>query len=270
MTMPEHCRSIITGGGSGLGRALAMELAGRGARLLIADVDEAGGHETVGLLTDAGAQAHFVACDVRDAEQVEQLAEAADRLIGGVDLLVNNAGIAVSGRVGEVSLADWRHIIDINLMGVVHGCHTFVPRLVAQRKGFVLNVASAAGLLAPPEMGPYNVTKAGVVALSETLRAEAGPENVVVSVLCPTFFRTNLMDRARGPQKHQTMAVKMMDKSRVQASDVARAALDALDHDRLYVIPMLDGRLLWGLKRWMPSGYSGTVSWLARKKLLPR
>lgn len=270
MTLPEHCRSIITGAGSGLGRALAMELAGRGAHILVADVDEAGGAETVKMLRDAGAQAHFQVCDVRDAAQVEALSDVADQHMGGVDLLVNNAGVAVTGRVGEVTLQDWRFIVDVNLMGVVHGCHTFVPKMVAQRGGFILNVASAAGLLAPPEMAPYNVTKAAVVAMSETLRAEVATENVVVSVLCPTFFRTNLMDAARSPGKHQNMAVKMMDKSKIQASDVARAALDALDTDKLYVIPMLDGRMLWGLKRWMPGGYAGTVAWLTKRNLLPR
>jgi NAD(P)-dependent dehydrogenase (short-subunit alcohol dehydrogenase family) len=269
MTLPEHCRSIITGGGSGLGRALAMELGGRGARILIADVNEAGGTETVRMLTDAGVQAHFQACDVRDAAQVEALAEAADSTIGGVDLMVNNAGVAVTGKIGEVSLEDWRFIVDVNLLGVVHGCHTFAPRFVQQGRGAFLNVASAAGLLCPPDMGPYNVTKAAVVALSETLHAELGPKNVGVSVLCPTFFETNLMQTSRGPERHRSMATKMMKRSNVQASDVSRAALDALDDNRLYVVPMFDGRAMWGLKRLMPQTYAGLVAWFSKRNLLP-
>ncbi len=269
MTLPEHCRSIITGGGSGLGRALAMELAGRGARILIADVNEAGGTETVRMLTDAGAQAHFQSCDVRDSAQVEGLADVAETKLGGVDLMVNNAGVAVTGKMGEVSLEDWRFIVDVNLLGVVHGCHTFAPRLAAQGRGYILNVASAAGLLCPPDMGPYNVTKAAVVALSETLRGELGAKGVGVSVLCPTFFETNLMDSARGPGHHRSLATKLMKRSNVQASDVSRAALDALDNGRLYVIPMFDGRAMWSFKRLMPQAYAGTVAWLSKRNLLP-
>lgn len=261
---------MVTGGGSGLGRAIATELGVRGGRVLVADIDEAGGHETVRALEASGVQACFQRCDVRDAEQVEALAQTAESRFGGVDLVVNNAGVAVSGKVGEVSLEDWRFIVDVNLLGVVHGCHSFVPRFVAQGRGYVLNVASAAGLLNPPEMAPYNATKSAVIALSETLHAERSADGVHVTVLCPTFFETNLMATARGPHKHTKTAQKLMERSRVGASDVAREALSAVEAGRLYAVPMLDGRAMWSLKRLAPSGYAGLVAWLARRGLLPK
>lgn len=269
MTISDDVRAVVTGAGSGLGRAIAVELAARGARVLVADIDEAGGHETVRQLRDAGARAHFHPCDVRSAEQVEALADLADEHFGGADMIVNNAGVAVSGRVGEVPLDDWRFVVDVNLYGVLHGCHTFVPRFLARGRGYVLNVASAAGLLNPPELGPYNVTKAGVIALSETLRAEVADHGVRVTVLCPTFFQTNLMSTARGPEQHKSAAAKLMGRAKVGASDVARAALRALDEDRLYAVPMLDGRALWRLKRATPGGYAGVLAWVMKKGFLP-
>lgn len=269
MSLPEHVRAVVTGAGSGLGRAIATELGGRGARLLIADIDEAGGRQTVEALRSSGVTAHFRRCDVRSADDVEALAVEAEALFGGADLIVNNAGVAVSGRVGEVPLDDWRFIVEVNLYGVVHGCHAFVPRFVAQGRGHVLNVASAAGLLSMPEMGPYNVTKAGVVALSETLHAELAPSNVGVTVLCPTFFKTNLMSTARGPTHHVDAAGKMMQRARTDASEVARAALDALDARRLYAVPMVDGRALWSVKRATPGGFAGVLAFLSKRGWLP-
>ena len=112
---------------------------------------------------------------------------------------MNNAGVAAGGLVGEQSLDDWKWIVDINLWGVIHGCHVFAPRFRAQRSGYILNVASAAGFVSLPEMASYNVTKAGVIALSETLCGELSPCGVRVSVTCPSFFKTNLMDVLRSP-----------------------------------------------------------------------
>ena len=255
MSLPEHTRAVITGAASGLGRALSVEVAARGGRVLVADVDEAGGAETVRLVKDAGAQASFIRCDVRDPEQVAGLLGAADERMGGVDLVANNAGVAVSGKVGEIGLDDWRY-----------GCHTFIPRFVQQGRGYILNVASAAGLLSAPQMAPYNVTKAAVVALSETLHAELSGTGVKVSVLCPTFFRTNIMRDARGPAEHGGLANKLMERSRVQAPDVAREALDAVAAGRLYVVPMADGRAMWRLKRALPEAFVRVVAWADKRR----
>lgn len=250
--------AVVTGGGSGLGRSLALEIARRGGRVIIADIARERAESVareVDTLVGPG-KAFATACDVTKVEQVEALATFADDTLGSVSLVVNNAGVAVGGHVGEVSLDDWRWVAEVNLWGVVHGCHVFLPRLKQQGGGAILNVASAAGLLSPPQLGPYNITKAAVVALSETLYAEAKPHGVHVTVLCPTFFRTGLLDTARGTDEStRAFVAKLMDGSRVQSDDVARAALDALQKRELYCVPMADGRTLWALKRALPQRF---------------
>ena len=258
----EGSNAVVTGGASGLGRALCLELAARGAAVFIADVDVAGADETAELVRRAGGSAGIAECDVREAEQVEALAQRAAAEMGPVDVLCNNAGVAVAGAFEAISLDDWRWCVEINLWGVIHGCRAFLPGMRERGRGHVLNVASAAGLLTPPEMGPYNVTKAAVVGLSETLHAEYAPR-VKISVLCPTFFRTAIMDSARGPvdERSRRFTGKLMDRSKVQAPDVARIALDAVSAGDLYVVPMRDGRLFWRLKRLAPAQYH---RWMGR------
>ena len=155
--------------------------------------------------------------------------------------------------------------VNINLWGVVHGCHVFVPRLRRQKSGRIINVASAAGLLAPPQLGPYNVTKAAVVALSETLAGELGKDGIGVTVLCPTFFPTNIAKSGRGTGNPKMLASleKLMAQSKFSAEDVATIALDSRD---LYVIPQADGRWMWRLKRALPDRFHQ----LGPKRLLKR
>jgi NAD(P)-dependent dehydrogenase (short-subunit alcohol dehydrogenase family) len=261
MTIPQEPRVVVTGAGSGLGRAFCLELARRKARILAADIDLASAEETARLVTAAGGEAIAQRCDVAVAEQVEGLAEAIDRAYGGADVIVNNAGVGVAGPVGNIPLDDWRWIVGINLWGVVYGCHSFVPRFRARGSGHVINVASAAGLLAAPDMAPYNVTKSGVVALSETLSAELAGTGVGVTVLCPTFFKTNI---ARSGRTHTNRGKpedmeKVMDRTKIQAPDVARFALEAADSDTLYALPHADGRWMWRMKRLMPETFQTFV-----------
>jgi NAD(P)-dependent dehydrogenase (short-subunit alcohol dehydrogenase family) len=256
MPLVDSARAVVTGAGSGLGRAFCLELAKRGARVVCADIDEAAAHKTA---ADIGGTA--VRCDVSRVEEVEALAAAADRALGGVDLVINNAGVAVAGLVGDVALDDWRWIMGVNLWGVIYGCHVFAPRLRKQGRGHILNVASAAGLLAPPGMAPYNVTKAGVVALSETLGAELKGSGVGVTVLCPTFFRTNIGKSSRAAdEKQRALVEKLMSRSKIQADDVARLALDCAARNELYALPHADGRWMWRLKRWAPDSYAAVTA----------
>jgi NAD(P)-dependent dehydrogenase (short-subunit alcohol dehydrogenase family) len=264
MPLADRPRVVITGAGSGLGRAFCIDLAQRGARLIAADIDLASAEETVALMGGSGSRA--MRCDVASADDVGKLAEQADRDFGGVDLVINNAGVGVAGRVGEIPIADWDWIIGVNLKGVVHGCHHFVPRLRAQGSGAILNVASAAGLISAPLMAPYNATKAAVVALSEALHAELASTPISVSVLCPTFFQTNIHNATRGAtEKTRGAIAKMMKRATLQASDVARFALDKVASSDLYAVPHADGRWLWRLKRTVPAGYSAIVAKLAAR-----
>ena len=188
-------------------------------------------------------------CDVRDPEQVGRLAELSQEHWGGADILANNAGVAVAGPMGAVPLEDWRWVIDINLWGVIYGCHYFVPMMKEQGGGYILNVASAAGLLAAPMMGPYNVTKAGVVSLSETLHAELKGDRIYVTALCPTFFRSQIHKAARAPRREIDQTEKLITRSKWSSAQIARVALDGLERNRLYVIPQTDGKVMWRVKR---------------------
>ncbi|HMV65205.1 MAG TPA: SDR family NAD(P)-dependent oxidoreductase [Myxococcota bacterium] len=246
-------RVVVTGGASGLGRAFVLELARRGSEILIADVTPDRLAAVVGEAEALGARAFSQVVDVRDAAQVEGLLRRAIEVLGGVDLWINNAGVAVAGEIGDVPLDDWRWVVDVNLWGVVHGCHVVVPHLRAQGHGWVLNVASAAGLISSPRMGPYNVTKAGVVSLTETLFGELADSGVGVTVLCPTFFQTGLLDTARTTDPRVLkLGARLMQRGRLDADGVARAALTDLLAGRLYSVPMADGRLMWRLVRALP------------------
>lgn len=264
MTKRTHgARAVVTGAGSGIGRAFAHELARRGGRIVCADIDEAAAEHTAKEINakeidTACDTAVAYRCDVASEEQVARLARAAPELLGApVDLVVNNAGVGAGGEVlGADSLADWRRTVEVNLWGVVHGCHAFTPGLRALGRGGIVNVASAASFAAAPRMGAYNASKAGVLALSETLAAELAGSGVTVSVLCPTFVQTAI---AAGPAitaDAAALAERLMRWSGVSPESVARTTLDAHDRGRLHVLPQWDARLLWRLKRLAPGPYT--------------
>jgi NAD(P)-dependent dehydrogenase (short-subunit alcohol dehydrogenase family) len=260
MPLPESPRAVVTGAGSGLGRAFCVELAGRRARVLAADIDLARAEETARLVRDAGGEAVAHRVDVSKPDEVEGLAAAIEAAYGAADLIINNAGVAVSGPVGQIPLEDWQWIIGVNLWGVIYGCHSFVPRFKSRGSGHIINVASMAGLVAAPQMAAYNVTKSGVVALSETLYAELAGTGVGVTVLCPTFFKTNIVASGRKHTEASTEPFeKMMERASVQAPGVARCALEAADRGVLYALPHRDGRFMWRVKRLMPEIFQGTL-----------
>lgn len=263
--------AVITGAGGGLGRALALQLAARRSRRVLGDVHQANCEETARLVEQAGGQATPLVVDVTDPAQVARMADEADRVLGRIALVVNNAGVALGGPLASTSLEDWRWIMSVNLWGVVHGCHEFVPRLIRQGGGAILNVASLAGIACAPGMSSYNVTKAGVIALSETLYAELAAERVRVTVLCPAFFRTNLMETMRVSDPHfRTLAEAAFANATMSAADVARAALRAVDQRRLYCLPMREGRFVWRLKRLMPERFVRIVSSRRLQRLAER
>ena len=191
--------AVITGGASGIGRAVAERAAGEGMKLVLGDIEEGPLKETVDDLTSKGAEALGVVTDVSDAASVRALRDRTLDRFGAVHLVHNNAGIGLGGPIWEVSEEDWRWILGVNLWGVIHGVATFVPVLMEQGEGHVVNTASIAGLIAAPFLGPYNATKQAVVAISETLfkdlQAVGAP--IGVSVLCPGFVQTRIAESER-------------------------------------------------------------------------
>jgi NAD(P)-dependent dehydrogenase (short-subunit alcohol dehydrogenase family) len=272
MSFPTPLRAVVTGAGSGLGRALALELADRGAAVVASDIDSSTADQTAELIRQRGARGESVACDVTDRDAVFALVDETEQRLGGVDLIANNAGVAVGGPFEEISMEDWRWAVDINLWGVIYGCQAAIEKMRPQGRGYILNVASAAGLVSPPALAPYNVTKTGVVSLSETLYAEYKSAGINVSVLCPTFFRTNIVEAGRGAttEKDEAQIIKWMERSKVQAPDVAKEAVDALRDGRLYVQPMRDGRMAWRLKRTAPQRFYDSLSRAHEKYLRGR
>lgn len=254
---------MVTGAGSGIGRAFARELARRGGKVVCADIDLASAKETAALLGERG---YAVECDVSVEQDVVNLAELAEEWFGGpADLVVNNAGIGSGGwPVGELPLDDWRRTLGVNLWGVVHGCHVFAPRLRELERGGIINVASAAGFASAPFMASYNVSKAGVLALSETLAAELSGTGVTVSVLCPTFVKTNIVTGDLIAEPSARLAAAVMKRIGSSPGQIARMALDGHDEGRLYLLPQLDARLIWLLKRQLPARYTHLAGWLGR------
>ena len=258
--------AVVTGAGSGIGRAFALEIAARGGRVVCSDIRLETARETADNIIAGGGEALAVQCDVSELKSVEALAVEAEQWLGGpVDLVINNAGVGAGGKpVGEIPMEDWRWVLGANLWGVVHGCHVFAPRLRALKRGGIVNVCSTASFAAAPMMGPYNVSKAAVLALSETLAAELSGSGVAISALCPTFVQTNITRDGRISGKSTQLADKLMRWTGISAGRVARTTLDALDRGQLYVLPQLDARLIWRLKRYVPAGYARGLGLIGR------
>lgn len=246
-------RVFITGGASGLGRALAEGYARDGARVCIGDVNAVRGAETLAALQALGATAHYLHCDVT---REDDLQAAADWLLanwGGVDLVVNNAGVADMGPVEAMPIADWQWMIDINLLGVVRGCKTFAPILRRQGGGTILNIASMAGLIHPPYAAAYNATKAAVVALSETLKAELDADGIRIAVACPAFFRTNLSESLRSTDpRYARWMRKLVDEASIGADEIAAMIRDGVARGEFRILTHASAKRFWMLKRLLP------------------
>ena len=241
--------AVITGGASGIGRAVARRAAAEGMRVVIADIEEGALKQAERELTSQGTDAIAVATDVADAASVRELRERALRRYGAVHLVHNNAGVGGGGPIWEVPEEDWRWIVGVNLWGVIHGVAAFVPLLVEQGEGHVVNTASIAGLTTAPFIGPYNATKQAVVAISETLYKDleaAGVSGVGVSVLCPGFVQTRIADAGRNrPDWAPARDVENAEEVRATIQDlvdggippsvVADMVLDAVRTDTFYI-----------------------------------
>ena len=253
--------AVITGAGSGIGAAFATELAHRGGRVVCSDVDVDSARATAEAITTAGGHALPVHCDVTDVDDVHRLAEHAQSWFDGPPtLVINNAGVGAGGTtIGETDLTDWAWVLDINLWGPIHGCHVFAPILRSAGYGGIVNVASAAAFGALPGMAAYNVSKAGALALSETLAAELAGTAVNVTVLCPTFVKTNIVGSGRISDDTTRIADQLMRWTGFSAQQVARTCLDTNDRGHLYCMPQPDSRIVWAVKRFTPTVYTRAV-----------
>ncbi|WP_180027941.1 SDR family NAD(P)-dependent oxidoreductase [Acinetobacter sp. YH16032] len=257
---PSHqAYAVVTGAGSGIGRSFALEIAKRGGQVVCADINLAAAEETVQLISQTTGQKAFAeSCDVGKKEDVERVANQAENLFNHpVTLVINNAGVGLGGKFDEMTLEDWQWCMHVNLWGVIHGCHFFVPKFKQQGYGAIINVASAAGFTAAPEMTAYNVTKSSVLALSETLSAELHQDNIRVNVLCPTLVPTNIMKNGRLPSNYSGLADDLLQNHAFVTSDqVAQKTLNNLDKGILYTIPQPDAKLFWLMKRASPTLYT--------------
>src|SRR5213596_3308077 len=190
--------AVVTGGASGIGRALIQRFAREGANVVVADLDDAGMAAVAGEAQALGVKALAVRTDVADLAQVQALAARAFEAFGAVHVLCNNAGVAMWGGLESATHRDWQWVLGVNLWGVIHGVEAFVPRMIAQKEpGHIVNTASMAGLIASQGLGVYNTSKYAVVGLSETLHKDLRPHGIGVSILCPMGVSTNIRTSER-------------------------------------------------------------------------
>ncbi|MEI7970224.1 MAG: SDR family oxidoreductase [Betaproteobacteria bacterium] len=246
--------AVITGGASGLGLAMARRFAREGMRLVLADVEAPALDRAVAEFTTAGVPVLGVRCDVSRAEDVDALRDAAVARFGGVHILCNNAGVAPGGLAWENTVADWQWCLGVNVYGVIHGLRSFVPLMLQQdTEAHIVNTASVAGLLSPPGMGIYCVSKHAVVTLTECLHHDLATktEKVKASVLCPAFVPTGISESERNrPEALRNAPVELdaeelarkealrhaVQSGRITATDVADMVFDAIAAERFYII----------------------------------
>lgn len=247
-------RVLITGAGSGLGRALAERYARAGCAVACADIHPGRAAEAAASLP--GGEHFALAVDVADEGSFEAMVAAVtERWPGALDVVINNAGIASGGPMIGSDMDEWRHVLDVNLLGVVRGCIAFAPAMAAAGRGHIINTASFAGLAGAPNIMTYGVSKAAVVALSEQLRAELHDRGVAVSVVCPAFFKTNLLESWQGSQKLKKFADKMMTQSRDTLEGVADKVFAAAERRQFLILPTQREPMRWRIKRWLPEVY---------------
>lgn len=244
---------LITGAGSGLGLALAQRHAERGDAVACVDRNAERAEAARASLSGSGHLA-FTA-DVGDDASMQALGDAVQAQWGALDVLINNAGIASGGDLLESTLDEWREVLGINLLGVVRGCRAFLPAMLERKSGRVLNIASFAALAGAPGIMSYGVAKGGVLTLSEQLRAELHGSGLTVSVACPAFFQTNLLQNWRGNAHSKENAAKMMSRSKDTLDEVADRIFAAAGRGDYLILPTKGAAMYWRMRRWAPSLY---------------
>lgn len=252
--------AIVTGGASGIGRALCEELGQRGAEVIVTDINVAGARQVVSTIVTTGGRARAVYLDVSRAEDVQKLIDETASEHGRLDYMFNNAGIGIMGEMRDTSLEHWRRVIDVNLWGVIYGTTAAYSLMVRQGFGHIVNTASGAGLISVPTLASYTATKHAVVGLSTSLRPEAAGLGVRVSVVCPGVVQTGIFDaitllgvwREDGPARMNAMLTRTPFKL-MSATRAARAILRGVARNQAIIIFPFHARLLWWLYRLHPA-----------------
>jgi NAD(P)-dependent dehydrogenase (short-subunit alcohol dehydrogenase family) len=255
--------ALVTGGGNGLGREFCLQLARQGWCVAIADVDTDGAQQTQAMVLKQGGRGQSEHLDVTDIAQWQLLIAKLRSKWPCLGLLINNAGICGAGKIGEYPLANFRRIVDVNLMGVVNGCHFTVPWMLETGPGgHIVNIASIAPSLNAPTMTAYNSAKAGVIALSETLHGELRARGIGVTAVMPGFFESQLLGRGTfDDQRLRQLAERLARNSGFTAADVVEHTLLGVARGQLHVILGRKAKLAWRLKRLAPQLFNRYVTW---------
>jgi NAD(P)-dependent dehydrogenase (short-subunit alcohol dehydrogenase family) len=237
--------AVITGGASGLGRATALALARQGADIVLADVNDGRLAQVAGEIAALGRRVHTVHCDVSRDDDVARLADEAEATLGPVGLVMNNAGVVLRGALEQVGLADWQWCFGINVFGVIRGVHTFLPRMIERRHGYIVNTGSMAGLVPlTGEGAPYIASKFAVVGLTEALALYARPFGIGVSLLCPGGVATNLAETSRSigmtPEREVAetrMAQSVQGGQEMQPVEIGELVVQAVLVEQFLILP---------------------------------
>ncbi|WP_407146938.1 SDR family NAD(P)-dependent oxidoreductase [Bradyrhizobium sp. ORS 86] len=243
--------AFITGAASGIGLALATAFAGEGMKVMLADIESAPLDRAVEALRASGAEVRGVVCDVADPVSMDDAADAAFRAFGNVHVLCNNAGVAAGGGIEQISIESWRWVIDVNLMGVVHGIKSFLPHIRRHGEGgHIVNTASMGGMNAGLGFSPYSASKFAVVSMSEGLAWQLAPDGIGVSVLCPSYVRTRIGESGRnrprrygptpefdptGPAAAMVAEIAQQLEAGLDPAVVAARVVSAIRENRLYI-----------------------------------
>lgn len=261
--------SIVTGGASGIGRALAAQLAARGSHVVIADIDGAAARQAADELPSGSWQA----TDVSDAASLAQVVDRTVAEHGRLDLIANNAGLAMGGEVEELTDRHWEAAVQVNLRGVIHGVRAAYPVMRRQGSGIILNTASLAGLTPVPAMLPYTTVKHAVVGMSLGLRAEGGPLGIRVSALCPGFVDTPLLDTVVDPPASlgdtPRASIERLQRRLLTPAETAARAMRGLDRDQAIIAVGGLAHVMWRATRISPGGMA-RVAGRARRAVQAR
>lgn len=259
-------RALITGAASGLGQEFARQLAQKGWRLFIADINESALREEEQILQAMGTTVISTVINVADHKEIDAAAERVKQEWGGLDILFNNAGVAGAGEMESLPLEEWKRLLDIDLWSVIYGCRAFIPMMKEQGGGYIVNTASSAGTLSGAQMANYNVAKAGVISLSETLKVELSPFNIGVTVICPTVFKTNLDASMKTGTAFERNLQRQVIESKISSKDITDHTFRKMQKNKLYVMTQTDARIGWRFKRYFPELYLKLMSFLYVKR----